>query len=136
MKIKKFVQKERPLICLTANNIYTAQILDDFCDLILVGDSLGMVVYGEKTTRKVTIDTMINHGKAVRKGIKKSKPRNRFGIPRSVFGEPRNRFGKPRSKFGIPRNMFGIPRKMFGDQTHVKRDIVYTSYFFVNEPST
>ena len=66
------ILKKRPLVCLTANNIYTAEILDNICDIILVGDSLGMVVYGESRTNKVTLDMMINHGKAVRKGIKKS----------------------------------------------------------------
>ena len=74
-KIKFFLSKilkNRPLVCLTANNIYTAKVLDNICDIILVGDSLGMVVYGESRTNKVTLDMMINHGKAVRKGIKKS----------------------------------------------------------------
>ena len=70
--IIKKILKNRPLVCLTANNIYTAEILDNICDIILVGDSLGMVVYGEKRTNKVTLDMMINHGKAVRKGVKKS----------------------------------------------------------------
>tara|TARA_Y100001970_G_C14112061_1_gene791436 strand:- start:216 stop:1004 length:789 start_codon:yes stop_codon:yes gene_type:complete len=76
MKINKLLLKKKskikPLVCLTASNTYTAEILDDFCDIILVGDSLGMVVYGDKTTKKVSLDMMINHGKAVRKGIKKS----------------------------------------------------------------
>ena len=66
------ILKKRPLVCLTANNIYTAETLDNICDIILVGDSLGMVVYGESRTNKVTLDMMINHGKAARKGIKKS----------------------------------------------------------------
>ena len=66
------ILKKRSLVCLTANNIYTAEILDDICDIILVGDSLGMVVYGESRTNKVSLNMMINHGKAVRKGIKKS----------------------------------------------------------------
>tara|TARA_B100001769_G_C21982635_1_gene528317 strand:- start:112 stop:888 length:777 start_codon:yes stop_codon:yes gene_type:complete len=70
-KIKKILKK-RPLVCLTANSIYIAEILDNICDIILVGDSLGMVLYGESSTNKVTLDMMINHGKAVRKGIKKS----------------------------------------------------------------
>ena len=70
-RIKKIL-KNRPLVCLTANNIYTAEILDEVCDIILVGDSLGMVLYGENTTEKVSLDMMINHGKAVKKGIKKS----------------------------------------------------------------
>ena len=70
--IIKRILKKRPLVCLTANNIYIAKILDDICDIVLVGDSLGMTVYGESITNKVTIEMMINHGKAVRKGIKKS----------------------------------------------------------------
>ena len=70
--IIKKILKNRPLVCLTANNIYTAEILDNICDIVLVGDSLGMTVYGESITNKVTIEMMINHGKAVRKGIKKS----------------------------------------------------------------
>ena len=69
--LKKKLNK-RPLVCLTANNTYTAEILDGICDIVLVGDSLGMTVYGEETTNKVSLDMMINHGKAVRKGIKKS----------------------------------------------------------------
>lgn len=72
--MKKFesIIKKKPLVCLTANNVYIAEILDPFCDIILVGDSLGMVVYGEDRTNKVSLDMMINHGKAVRKGVKKS----------------------------------------------------------------
>ena len=70
--IIKRILKKRPLVCLTANNIYIAKILDDICEIVLVGDSLGMTVYGESITNKVTIEMMINHGKAVRKGIKKS----------------------------------------------------------------
>ena len=70
--IIKKILKNRPLVCLTANNIYTAEILDDVCDIILVGDSLGMVLYGENRTNKVSLDMMINHGRAVKKGIKKS----------------------------------------------------------------
>ena len=72
MKKIQLILKKRPLVCLTANNIYTAEILDNICDIILVGDSLGMVIYGEKSTNKVSLNMMINHGKAVRKGIKKS----------------------------------------------------------------
>ncbi len=72
MKKIKLILKKKPLVCLTANNTYTAEIIDNYCDIVLVGDSLGMVVYGENSTNKVTLDMMISHGKAVRKGIKKS----------------------------------------------------------------
>jgi 3-methyl-2-oxobutanoate hydroxymethyltransferase len=54
-----------PLVCLTAYTSLTAQLLDDYTDLLLVGDSLGMVLYGLDDTLGVTLDMMIAHGKAV-----------------------------------------------------------------------
>ncbi len=69
LKRKKF---NKPLVCLTAYTTPMAQILDKYCDVILVGDSLGMVLHGMKSTREVTLEMMIMHGKAVRRGIKKS----------------------------------------------------------------
>ena len=49
-----------------------AKILDKYCDIVLVGDSLGMVLYGMKSTRGVTLDMMINHAVSVKKGISRS----------------------------------------------------------------
>ena len=46
--------------------------MDKHCDLILVGDSLGSVLYNFKSTKEVSLDTMINHSKSVRFGVKKS----------------------------------------------------------------
>jgi len=57
-----------PIVCLTAYDAPTAAILDDHCDLILVGDSVGMVVHGLTTTVGVTLDMMIMHGQAVMRG--------------------------------------------------------------------
>ncbi len=54
-----------PLVCLTCYSTPFAKILDKHVDILLVGDSLGMVLYGMKNTRGVTLDMMINHGKAV-----------------------------------------------------------------------
>lgn len=59
-----------PLVCLTAYTTPVAQALDDACDLLLVGDSLGMVVYGMESTIPVTLDMMIAHGAAVVRGAK------------------------------------------------------------------
>tara|TARA_A100001011_G_scaffold275220_1_gene284821 strand:+ start:272 stop:1063 length:792 start_codon:yes stop_codon:yes gene_type:complete len=72
IKIKKILKKNRPIVCLTANNVYTAKILDGICDIVLTGDSLGMVVYGYNTTRNVSLEMIINHAKAVGTVIKKS----------------------------------------------------------------
>src|SRR5688572_14542785 len=58
----------RPIVCLTAYTTPVAQRLDPHVDLILVGDSVAMVVYGQGTTRDVTLETMIAHGEAVVRG--------------------------------------------------------------------
>lgn len=63
---------KNPLVCLTAYTAYQAKIIDDYTDIILVGDSVGMVVYGLESTLGVTLDMMINHGKAVVNATKKS----------------------------------------------------------------
>ena len=70
-KIRKFKNKKK-LVCLTAYSKPIAKILDKYCDVILVGDSLATAFYGMNTTKKITLDTMINHGASVKKGIKKS----------------------------------------------------------------
>ena len=57
--------KDKPLVCLTAYSYPMAQILDPHCDILLVGDSLGMVLYGMDSTVGVELDTMIRHGRAV-----------------------------------------------------------------------
>ena len=73
-KIKKIINKKNKskIVSLTAYSKNIATILDDFCDIILVGDSLGSVLYNYKSTREVSLDTMIEHSKSVRMGIKKS----------------------------------------------------------------
>ena len=72
--IKKILKKKNktPIVCLTAYSKSMAEIIDKYCDIILVGDSLGMVLYGMKTTRDVEIKTMILHARAVKESAKKS----------------------------------------------------------------
>lgn len=60
------------ITCLTAYTFPIAKIVDDFCDIILVGDSLGMCIYGHEDTVDVSVEMMINHGRAVVKAAKKS----------------------------------------------------------------
>lgn len=62
----------RPLACLTAYSKPMAQWLDPYMDLLLVGDSLAMVIYGLETTRGVSLDAMINHGAAVIRGSERA----------------------------------------------------------------
>lgn len=66
---RKFEGKtEEPLVMLTAYTARQAQLLDPHCDLLLVGDSLGQVIYGLPSTLSVTLDMMCAHGAAVVRG--------------------------------------------------------------------
>ncbi len=72
-KIKKILNKKNKskIICLTAYSKNMAEEVEKVADIVLVGDSLGSVLYNYSTTRKVTLTEMINHSKSVRLGVKK-----------------------------------------------------------------
>ena len=72
-KIKNIINKKRKskIVCLTAYSKNMAEEIDKYADIVLVGDSLGSVLYNYSTTRKVTLTEMINHSKSVRLGVKK-----------------------------------------------------------------
>ena len=96
-KIKKIVKKKnkQKIICLTAYSKNVAEILDNHCDIVLVGDSLGSVLYNYDTTRKVSLSTMIEHSKSVKKGIKKSlmvvdMPYQTYRNPREALKNAKN----------------------------------------------
>lgn len=59
-----------PIVCLTAYTAPMAELLDEHCDVLLVGDSVGMVVHGLPNTVGVTLEMMILHGQAVMRGSK------------------------------------------------------------------
>ena len=61
-----------PVVCLTAYTAPIAKLLDPHTDILLVGDSVGMVLYGMETTLGVDLDTMIRHGQAVVRGSARS----------------------------------------------------------------
>jgi len=91
-KIKNFIRKKNKskIVSLTAYSKNIASVLDNYCDLILVGDSLGSVLYNYKSTREVTLNTMIEHSKSVRMGIKKSlmivdMPHNTYRNPKEAL---------------------------------------------------
>ena len=73
-KIKKILKKKNKskIICITAYSKNVAEAIDPYTDIILVGDSLGSVLYSYNTTRKVTLNQMIEHSKSARLGIKDS----------------------------------------------------------------
>ena len=91
-KIRKILKKKNKskIICLTSYSKNIAAILDNHCDLVLVGDSLGSVLYNYKSTREVTLETMINHSKSVRQGVKKAlmvvdMPHNTYRSPKEAL---------------------------------------------------
>ena len=95
-KIAKILKKKNKskVICLTAYSKNIASILDKYCDLILVGDSLGSVLYNYRSTKEVTLSTMINHSKSVRLGVKKSlmvvdMPYNTYRNPKEALKNAR-----------------------------------------------
>ncbi len=61
-----------PIVSLTSYHAHTAAIADRYCDFLLVGDSLGMVMHGYETTVPVPIDLMIMHARAVVRGSKRA----------------------------------------------------------------
>ena len=73
-KVKKILKmkKKSKIICLTSYSKNIAEEADKYADIVLVGDSLGSVLYNYNTTKKVTLTNMIDHSKSVRLGVKKS----------------------------------------------------------------
>jgi 3-methyl-2-oxobutanoate hydroxymethyltransferase len=61
-----------PLVCLTAYTTPVAQLADPECDLVLVGDSVGMVLHGLPSTLDVTMEMMVMHGRAVARGLSRA----------------------------------------------------------------
>ncbi len=96
VKIKKILNKKnkRKIVCLTSYSKSISKILDKYCDLILVGDSLANVLYGNKTTHELKLQTMINHAKSVALGAKKSlvvvdMPKDSYTRPKQAIKNAR-----------------------------------------------
>jgi 3-methyl-2-oxobutanoate hydroxymethyltransferase len=84
-----YLQKQKnrkKIICLSAYTKSIAKIIDNHVDMILIGDSLGTTIYGMKNTQGVTLDMMINHGKAVFNSSQKA-----FTIVDMPFNSYRNK---------------------------------------------
>ena len=73
-KIKKIILKKdrSKIVSLTAYSKSISKILDNFCDIILVGDSMANVLYGHKNTHKINLKNIIQHTLSVQMGIKKA----------------------------------------------------------------
>ena len=73
-KLKNIINKKNKskIVCLTAYSKSFAKILDKYCDIILVGDSLANVLYAQTNTHNIKLQNIIEHSISVKKGIKKS----------------------------------------------------------------
>ena len=95
-KIKKIISKKNKskIVCLTSYSKSIAKILDKYCDLILVGDSMANVLYGHKNTHKMNLDIIIQHTISVQKGIRNSllvvdMPKDSYNSPNQAFNNAR-----------------------------------------------
>ncbi len=73
-KIKKILNKKNKtkIVCLTAYSKSISKILDKYVDIILVGDSMAHVLYGQNNTHQISLDNIVQHTKSVKMGVKKS----------------------------------------------------------------
>jgi len=100
-KILDLIKKKNKskIVSLTAYSKNVASIIDKYCDIVLVGDSLGSVLYNFSSTKKVTLDMMIEHSKSVRMGIKKSlmvvdMPHNTYRNPKEALNNAKKIMSK------------------------------------------
>ena len=138
-KIKKILAKKnkKKIVSLTAYSKNIAQILDKYCDITLVGDSMANVLYGMKNTHKITLDTIIQHGISVRKGIKESllvidMPKGSYKNPSQARKNAKTIFKKTNCdavKIESNNKNFKIIREIIKAKIPVMGHIGYTPQF-------
>tara|TARA_B100000123_G_C25690656_1_gene410650 strand:+ start:356 stop:1147 length:792 start_codon:yes stop_codon:yes gene_type:complete len=139
-KIKKFYLKKtknKKLVCLTAYSKNIAKILDKYCDLVLVGDSMANVLYGMKNTHRLSLKNIIEHGISVRLGIKKSllvidMPKNTYRNASEAKKNAKLIFKKTKCdavKIESNNKNFSIIKKLVDSRIPVMGHIGYTPQF-------
>jgi len=138
-KIKKILLKKKrsKIVSLTAYSKNFSKILDKHCDIILVGDSMANVLYGMKNTHKITLDTIIQHGISVRKGIKESllvidMPKGSYKNPSQARKNAKTIFKKTNCdavKIESNNKNFKIIREIIKAKIPVMGHIGYTPQF-------
>ena len=138
-KIKKIVLKKgkSKIVSLTAYSKNTAKILDKYCDLILVGDSMANVLYAQKNTHKISIENIIQHTLSVKLGVKRSvlvadMPKGSYSTPNTAFRNAKLIIKKTRCdavKLENYKNNFKIIKYLVNQQIPVMGHIGYTPQF-------
>ena len=101
-KMIRLKKNKSKIVCLTAYSKNVASIIDKHSDIVLVGDSLGSVLYNFSSTKKVTLEMMIAHSKSVRMGVKKSlmvvdMPYNTYRNPKEALINAKKIMSKTKS---------------------------------------
>ena len=138
-KIKSLLLKKgkNKIVSLTAYSKSFAKILDNHCDIILVGDSMANVLYGMKNTHQITIENIIQHGISVKKGIKNSlmvvdMPKGSYDSPAQAKRNAKLIFKKTNCdavKIESNNKNFKIIREIVNTKIPVMGHIGYTPQF-------
>ena len=138
-KIKKIILKKNKtkIVCLTAYSKSVAEILDKYCDIILVGDSMANVLYAQKNTHKISIENIIQHTLSVKLGVKRSilvadMPKGSYSNPNTALRNAKLIIKKTRCdavKLENYKNNFKIIKYLVKKQIPVMGHIGYTPQF-------
>ena len=138
-KIKNILLKKNKskIVSLTAYSKSVAKILDKYCDIVLVGDSMANVLYGQKNTHKISLENIIQHSVSVKIGIKKSllvvdMPRGTYSDPNKALKNARTIMKKTRCdaiKIESNKNNFKIIELLVKNKIPVMGHIGYTPQF-------
>ena len=138
-KILKIIKKKnkQKIVCLTAYSKSFSKILDKYCDIILVGDSMANVLYGMKNTHNISLDTRINHDISVKFGINKSllvvdMPKNTYKNKKDALKNARKIMRLTKSdavKIESNKKNFKIINELVKSKIPVMGHIGYTPQF-------
>ncbi len=138
-KIKDILKKKNKskIVCLTAYSKSLAKILDKYCDIVLVGDSMANVLYGHNNTHKITLENIIQHSSSVRKGVNKSMlvvdmPKGTYNNLKSAERNVKSvikKTGCDAVKLESNNNNFKIIKKLVKKKINVMGHIGYTPQF-------
>ena len=138
-KIKKIIlmKGKRKIVSLTAYSKSIAKILDNYCDIVLVGDSMANVLYGHKNTHKISLQNIIHHASSVKMGVKKAlfvvdMPKGTYNSPNKALKNARLIVKKTRCdavKIENYKNNFKILKYLVKKKIPVMGHIGYTPQF-------
>ena len=138
-KITRILAKKNKskIVSLTAYSKSIAKILDNFCDIVLVGDSMANVLYGFKNTGKINLQNIIQHTLSVKKGIKKSllvvdMPKDSYNNPKKAEKNAKLLMQKTKCdavKLESNKNNFHIIKELVKKKIPVMGHIGFTPQF-------